>query len=257
MSPHVSHPHFGSLHGARVLVTGAGRRIGAAIARAFGEAGAFVAVHYAHSAEGARATARSIEQSGGRAELFEADLSTPHMAERLGRAVVARLGGLDVLVPSAAIFDRTPFERAEPEDFERHWRLNALAPLMLARAVLPALRERRGNIVFVTCSSVEAPYPNHLPYVAAKGALATATRALAVELAPDVRVNAVAPGTVLPPEGIPEETLRAWRRDIPLQRFGAAEDVAHAVLFLATEPFVTGAQIVLDGGRTAGLPSPP
>ncbi len=239
-----------------MLVTGAGRRVGAAIARAFGSAGAFVAIHYARSADGARATAQAIEQSGGRAELFEADLSLPGMPEQLGRAVVARLGGLDVLVPSAAIFEPTPFEEASSEDFERHWRLNTLAPLLLLRATLPALRASRGSVVFVTCASVEAPYPDHLPYVASKGALATAVRALAIELAPQVRVNAVAPGTVLPPEQTPPQVLQRWCRDIPLQRFGSAEDVARAVRFLATEPFVTGQRLVVDGGRTAGLSSP-
>ena len=245
-----------SLRGARVLVTGAGRRVGAAIARAFGAEGAFVAVHYARSAAGAQATARSIQQAGGRAELFEADLSRPAMAEQLGHAVVGRLGGLDVLVPSAAIFEHLPFEQAAAEDYRRHWELNTLAPLLLLRSTLPALRARRGSVVFVTCSSTVLPYPEFLPYVSAKGALATATRALAVELAPEVRVNAVAPGTVAPPEGTSRQTVERWRRDIPLERIGHPDDVARAVLHLAREPFVTGQTLVVDGGRTAGLASP-
>jgi pteridine reductase len=131
--------------------------------------------------------------------------------------------------------------------------LNLTSSVVLAHAATPFLRECCGNIVFITCASVEAPYRFHLPYVVSKAGLFQAMRALALELAPAIRVNAVAPGTVLPPVDFDTNTLERLRCAIPLGRFGKVEDIAQAVRFLAEADFVTGQQLVVDGGRSISL----
>jgi pteridine reductase len=130
--------------------------------------------------------------------------------------------------------------------------LNLASPFALAHRATPALRASRGSIVFITCASSAAPFKNHLPYVVAKGALAHLTRTLALELAPDVRVNAVAPGTVLPAATLSEAGVASLVRRIPLGHVGDAQAVADAVLYLATADFVTGHELLVDGGRSVG-----
>jgi pteridine reductase len=115
----------------------------------------------------------------------------------------------------------------------------------------PALRTSSGNVVFITCTSAMRPFRNYLPYVVSKGALAHLMRVLALELAPEVRVNAVAPGTVLPPEQMTKKAIESLREGIPLSRIGDPEDVARAVVYLAGASFVTGETLVVDGGATA------
>ncbi len=234
----------------RALVTGAGVRVGRAIALELGAAGMNVALHYHGSHEAAEATRRELLARGGAASLHQADLREPHAARELMERVVSQLGGLDVLVLSAASFERIAYEELDDDAFARSLQLNLAAPFALAHAATPALRASKGNIVMITCSSASVPFKNHLPYVVSKGALAHLMRTLALELAPLVRVNAVAPGTVLPPEGYPEGAAERLRASIPLGRFGSAEDVARAVRFLADSPFVTGQELVIDGGRS-------
>lgn len=233
----------------RALVTGAGRRVGRAIAIALGEAGMRVGVHYHSSRAGAEETARAIEDAGGEALLFSADLSDRDRARELADHAVEALGGLDLLVASAASFERVEFDAIDDAAFDRSIGLNLASPFALAHRLTPALRQSRGSMVFVTCTSATAPYRNYLPYVVAKGALRHLMRTLAVELAPDVRVNAVAPGTVLPPDTTAPEAVARLIRKVPLARKGEPEDVARAVLFLAQSPFVTGEEILVDGGE--------
>ncbi len=238
------------LAGRRALVTGAGKRVGAAIARALGRAHLHVAVHYHESREGAAAVASEIQDDGGTADLFAANLYEPQACRALIDSVVEKLGGLDLLVLSAANFDRVEFKDITDEHLTRALALNLVAPFHLARHAAPALRATRGSIVFITCSSAKTPYKNHLPYVVSKGGLSHLTQALALELAPEVRVNAVAPGTVLPPPGMPAEAVASLANSVPLRRTGTAEDIANAVLYLAQADFVTGQEIAVDGGRS-------
>jgi pteridine reductase len=233
----------------RALVTGAGRRVGRAIAVALGAAGMRVGVHYHASRAGAEETARAIEDAGGEARLLSADLGDRDRARELADRAVAELGGLDLLVASAASFERVEFDAVDDAAFDRSIGLNLASPFALAHRLTPALRQSRGSIVFVTCTSATSPYRNYLPYVVSKGALRHLMRTLAVELAPDVRVNAVAPGVVLPPETTTPEALERLVRKVPLARKGAPDDVARAVLFLAESPFVTGEEILVDGGE--------
>jgi len=240
------------LGGKRALVTGGGQRLGQAIALALGRAKMRVAVHYHSSRVGAEATAAAIRSTGGDAVLLQADLNDRSQARRLADDALTALGGLDLFVASAANFERVPFDSVDDEAFDRAIRLNLASPLALAHRLTPALRASRGSMVFITCTSATAPFKNYLPYVVSKGALRQLVRTLALELAPEVRVNAVAPGTVLPPDKMSPPVLERLVSKIPLGRHGQAADIAQAVLYLAQASFVTGEELVVDGGRTVG-----
>lgn len=224
--------------------------MGQAIACALAGPGARIGVHYRSSDTGARETARRIGQAGGNAELFQADITDRSAARALVDDCVRRFGGLDLLVLSAANFERIEFADLDDDAWDRSLGLNAASQFALAHQAAPALRQSRGNIVLITCSSTQTPMRNYLPYVVSKAATRQLMRALALELAPEVRVNAVAPGTVLPPLGTSDAVRDALTARIPLQRIGSAEDIAQAVVFLARSSFVTGHELVVDGGRT-------
>jgi pteridine reductase len=224
--------------------------VGQAIACALAGPGARIGVHYRSSDTGARETARRIEQAGGNAELFQADITDRSAARALVDDCVRRFGGLDLLVLSAANFERIEFADLDDDAWDRSLGLNAASQFALAHQAAPALRQSRGNIVLITCSSTQTPMRNYLPYVVSKAATKQLMRALALELAPEVRVNAVAPGTVLPPPGTSDAVRDALTARIPLQRIGSAEDIAQAVVFLARSSFVTGHELVVDGGRS-------
>jgi pteridine reductase len=241
-----------SLAGRRALVTGAGQRVGQAIALALGRARMRVAVHYNASRTGADATAAGIRDAGGEALLVSANLAHRDEARRLADETLTAFGGLDLLVLSAASFERLRYDDIDDAAFDRSLALNLASPFALAHELTPALRASRGSMVFITCTGATAPFKNYLPYLVSKGALRQLMRTLALELAPAIRVNAVAPGTVLPPEAMDAAAVERLVRQIPLGRHGTAADVAEAVLYLARAPFVTGAEIVVDGGRSVG-----
>lgn len=245
------------LTGKRALVTGAGQRLGRAIAEALGAAGMQVAVHYHASDAGAEATASAITAAGGRAVTLRADLTDRGAARRLVADSADALGGLDLLVSSAANFDRVRWSEVDDAAWDRALALNLTAPFELARAATPLLRASRGSMVFITCSSATAPFANHAPYVVSKGALRALMRVLALELAPEVRVNAVAPGTVLPPPTMSPDAVTRVAAQAPLARVGSAADVAEAVLYFARAPFVTGEELRVDGGRGVARVQPP
>ena len=234
----------------RALVTGAGRRVGKAIALALGREKMHVAVHYHSSEKEAEGTCEEIEALGGRATKIRADLRSRDGARRLVDDAAEKLGGLDVLVPSAAGYERVLVEDVDDAAWDRMLELNLASPFALAHRAIPLLRASNGCIVFITCASATTPYRCFLPYTVSKGGLRHLMRTLAVELAPDVRVNAVAPGTVLPPEDMSAEELEKIRKRIPLGRIGTAEDVAQAVVYLVHAPFVSGHEILVDGART-------
>jgi pteridine reductase len=238
------------LHGRFALVTGGGTRVGAAIVRALAAAGCDALIHYARSADGARAVAADVERLGRRAVLLPADLTDRAQVESLAERALAAAGRVDVLVHNAANFERVDPGELSAEAWDRAFALNATAPYLLTVALAPALRRARGSVIAVTCLSAESPWKNYLPYSASKAALANLVKGLALGLAPEVRVNAVAPGTVLPPADYDEATLDRIRARIPLGRTGTAEDVARAVVFLAENDYVTGDTITVDGGRS-------
>jgi pteridine reductase len=238
------------------LVTGAGRRVGAAIARALGDAGWDVALHFHGSRAGAEEGAKAVEAKGGRAALVRGDLTIPDDCAGVVDQTLAALGHLDLLVCSAAGFEPAPFDELDAAKFDAAMALNVRAPLLLAHRARHALRARGGSVVVITCTSATFPYAGFLPYVVSKGAAHQLVRTLALELAPEVRVNAVAPGTVLLPEHYDEHQRRSLAAKTLLGRLGTPDDVARAVLYLASASFVTGHEILVDGGvALAGRPS--
>jgi pteridine reductase len=238
------------LRGKRALVTGAGQRVGQAIALALGAAGMNVAVHYRESREGAEHTAAEIRKLGGRACTLAADLSARDAARGLVDGALAQLGGLDLVVASAASFERVALCDVDDAAWDRSLNLNLASPFALIQRAVPALRETRGSVVLITCSSATVPMKSYLPYVVSKGALKHLMKTLALELAPEVRVNAVAPGTVLPPPSYDQAAITRLELAIPLGSVGDPQDIARAVVFLASSPFVTGHELVVDGGRS-------
>jgi NAD(P)-dependent dehydrogenase (short-subunit alcohol dehydrogenase family) len=228
--------------GKRALVTGAAKKIGRAIALALGEAGADVAVHYRSSRAEAQETAAALSKLGVRAAIVQGDQARE--PERIASEAAAALGGLDLLVVNAAQFERVPSESLQRAQFEAMVASNLTGPFFLMQAALPHLRASRGAIVTLLdlCGTSQV-WKEYAHYAASKAGLAALTRLLALEWAPEVRVNGVAPGTVNP-----ASAERAKR--IPLERIGTPEEVAQAVLFLACQPFITGQILSVDGGRS-------
>ncbi len=231
------------------LVTGAGTRVGAAIARRLGAEGMRVVVHYMHSERGAQQTCEAIQQGGGEAIIVRADLCSRSSVQNLAEHAQAAWGTLDLLVSSAANFERVSFDELTPEHWDRAMRLNLEAPFLLTHALRHALRQSKGQVIMITCSSTSRPFINYLPYVVSKAGLRQMMQTLALELAPEVRVNAIAPGAVMLPEDTPTELRDALTQAIPLKRLGRANDIAEAVLYLSRAPFVHGHELVVDGGH--------
>jgi pteridine reductase len=238
-----------ALAGRAALVTGAGHRIGRAIALALGEDGAHVAVHY-HGSEGpARETAKEIEGAGGSASLFRADLRDAGAAAKLADEVATACGSLDVLVNSAASMMRTPLAEVTPEQWDEVFALNLRAPFFLSVAAARAMGDRGGCIVNISDHMGFESWPAFIPHGVSKAGVSAMTRALAGALAPRVRVNAVAPGAVLAPEGWPAADQDKYSRVTPLARIGTPADVVAAVRYLITATYVTGETLFVDGGR--------
>lgn len=239
-----------------VLVTGAARRVGATIARCLHAAGYDLALHCRHSRAELDALIGELEAARARSTLaLQADLGDLARLPALVDATLARFGRLDGLVNNASSFHATPLGTITPTQWDELFAANARAPLFLAQAAAAHLRAARGAIVNLVDIYAERPLPQHSVYGMAKAALAMATRALAQELAPDVRVNGVAPGAVLWPEHGKEY---ADRQELiartPLARSGTPDDVAGAVLWLLRDaPFVTGQIIRVDGGRSLSI----
>ncbi len=233
-----------------VLVTGAARRVGRAIAVRLAEAGCRLAVHYRASASDADATVRQCAACGAQAAAFCADLADASACRRLVQEVVARFGRLDVLVHNASIFESTPIERFDLDAWERHLRVNLTAPMVLTAEAREQLVAHQGAVVTLCDAATVRPWPEHLAYIVSKAGLECLTRALARALAPRVRVVGVAPGVVAWPGDYDEATRRRLTEKIPLKRAGTPEDVAAAVHYLLAEgDFVTGTILTLDGGR--------
>lgn len=244
-----------TLNGKVVLVTGAARRIGAAIATTLHQNGANVAVHYRDSSTDADVLVDRLNgERPDSAARFQADLNDTEALPSLVDSVVSWHGALDILVNNASSFYPTP----PGEITEAHWDdligSNLKAPLFLSQAALPALREAQGVIINLIDVHAQRPLRNHTVYGSAKAGLAMLTRSLAKDLAPDVRVNGVSPGAILWPEnGMNDVTKDTILQQIPLQRPGDPEDIAGCVLYLVRDAtYITGQIIAVDGGRSIG-----
>ena len=232
------------------LVTGAARRVGARIAAELHAAGMSVAIHCHRSrAEAERVRERLERARPGTAVTVSADLVQPGSAASTVEAAAQRWGRLDVLVNNASTFYPTPLGEATQADWRDLVGSNLAAPFFLAQAAAPWLRAARGCIVNIADVYGHRPLPDHPVYSAAKAGLIMLTRALAVDLGPDVRVNSVSPGAVLWPENDDPDRRRVVD-EIALGRSGDPGDIARAVLFLVRDaPYVTGQDLAVDGGR--------
>jgi pteridine reductase len=240
------------LSGKVALVTGGGVRVGRAIVIALAGAGATVAVHYNRSRAPAIALVRRLQAARVRAHAFAADLAEDQAPAALFKQVKAWAGRLDILVNSAAGFERRAFATLDPASVRAMMALNFVAPFELSRQAHRELARRRGVIVNILDVAAFSAWSGYAHYCASKAALAMLTRCLAVELAPRVRVAGVAPGTVAFPDDYDATSRRRVLARIPLARIGHPEDIARAVLFLASNDYVTGSVIAVDGGRMAG-----
>ena len=232
------------------LVTGGGVRIGRAIALGLAEAGARVVVHYNSSAGEADEVVEVIRKAGGEAVAIGADLSRHEEVERLADEALATFGGLDILVNSASIFPPEPLEGVDRSLWERTIAVNLSAPFFLTQRVGAAMRERGGGVIvnMADLAGLQS-WEGYTAHSISKAGLVHLTKLSARALAPEVRVAAIAPGTVLPPEELSEEEVRSLAERAPLRRNGSPDDVLQAVLYLVRADFVTGEILVLDGGR--------
>ncbi|MCX7853252.1 MAG: SDR family oxidoreductase [Anaerolineae bacterium] len=239
------------------LVTGGAVRVGRAITLALARAGAHVVINYHHSADAALETAAEAEALGVQALAVPADVSDPAQVERMAAIVADRFGGVDILVNSASLFLKTPFPTRDHDPWHRvtaigidgpYYCTNAFAPGMLAKGA--------GVIVNILDLSAWEPWPNFLAHSVSKTALLAMTRQFALELAPAVRVNAVAPGPVLAPPEYTAEQIERIRRRTLLERWGTPEDVAEAVLYFVRAEYVTGNVLFVDGGERFGHRKP-
>jgi pteridine reductase len=231
------------------LVTGGAVRIGRAISSALAEDGYRLIVHYNSSAGPAEELVEEVRSAGGEAVAIGADLADADEVRRLAAEAAAAFGGIDVLVNNASVF---PAERLEMTD-EALWdhtiAVNLRAPFFLIRHLAATLRERRGVVINMADLAGMQPWAAYAAHAISKAGVIHLTRVAARSLAPEVRVNGIAPGTVLPPEHMTDEEIRDLAQRAPLKRNGSPEDVVRALRYLLQADFVTGDTLVVDGGR--------
>jgi len=247
-----------AMQGKTILVTGGAKRVGAAIVRRLHAQGANVAIHFRSSAYEAFALRGELNDCrAGSAFCVQADLLDPAALPRMVEEVVAHFGRLDALVNNASSFYATPLDAIDRQQWHDLVGTNLKAPLLLAQAAAAELRRQHGCIVNIVDIHAERPMHGHLLYSVAKAGLVALTKGLAQELAPQVRVNAVAPGVIIWPEGAEwddEEKRRKIVAHTLLKREGTPDDIAKTVHFLiADAPYITGQVIAVDGGRSVNL----
>jgi pteridine reductase len=237
------------------LITGGAARVGRAITLGLAQAGANAAVHYNHSVDAAQEAVAWAQALGVEAQAFQADLADPDAARALAAEVQARFGdrdhgrGVDILVHAASPFVRASLTETTPETWRLEMSVIAESFLLLAQELAPGMVARgAGAIVAILDRGVFDPWPEYLAHGAAKSALWALTRSLAVELAPQARVNGVVPGPVLPPPGLPQPIKEQLAAGTLLGHWGEPQDVVDAVLYLVRADYVTGEVLVVDGG---------
>ena len=240
------------LKGRAALVTGAGRRVGQAIAVGLAGAGCDVAIHYHGSRAGAEDTARQVRAAGRQAHILHADLRDAARARQLGPEAAEALGGrLDILVNSAAIMVRQPLAEITPESWDETMDVNLRAAFFVAQGAAGSLQAASGGGRIVNIADLAGlePWRHYIQHCVSKAGVVMLTRTLAAALAPGVTVNAVAPGAVLLPDDWDNAARDRLVASTPLQRLGAPSDVVGAVLYLLENDYVTGTVLVVDGGR--------
>lgn len=237
------------LAGKTALVTGGAVRVGRAISLALAGQGMRVVVHYNSSSAEADRLVDEIRAARGEAAAVGADLSGGHEVERLAREASGCFGGIDVLVNNASVFPPERLEETDEALWDHTLAVNLKAPFLLIRHLAATLRERHGCVVNLCDLAGLQPWAAYAAHCVSKAGLVHLTRVAARSLAPEVRVNGIAPGAVLPPESMGPDELDALARSTPLKRLGSPDDVTRAVLYLLQAGYVTGEILVVDGGR--------
>ncbi|MBU1702725.1 MAG: SDR family oxidoreductase [Candidatus Eisenbacteria bacterium] len=247
------------LKGCVTLVTGGGRRIGKAIVEHLAGRGALVAIHYHTSSVEAKSLAAGLQKKGLKGLPFRADLSRPAAIEELVRRIEKRLGPVSVLINSASIYQMTSPHQFSVSEWDRVMAVNLRAPALLSRAVGPKMKKAgQGVIINLGDWSIQRPYAGYAAYAASKAGLEALTKVLARELAPEVRVNMISPGAILPPAGAltlkknakMTAKIKMMAEAAVLKRMGRPADIAETVLFLIERSdFTTGINLLVDGGR--------
>ena len=235
------------LKGKIALVTGGAKRLGAALAKGIAAEGAHVIIHCNHSHKEAEKTADAIIDAGGDASIIETDLADSAMADMLIGRAIAHTGPLDILVNNASIFEECSFAEMEPDDIHKNMNIHAIAPMLIARRF--AEQRRKGVVINLLDTMIMDYDRHHVPYHLSKRMLDTLTRIMAMEFAPDIRVNAIAPGLILPPPGKDMDYLEKLVHSNPLHKHGGEADIVNAALYLLHADFVTGQTLFVDGGR--------
>lgn len=231
------------------LVTGGAVRVGRAIVVGLARAGYDVLVNYHTSAREAEVVAAEVKNLGRRAAAVRGDVSRKADVDALVAAARREFGRLDLVVNNASLFRRRPVAQITEEEWDRVLAVNLKGPFLLVQEAAPLLRDAGGSVVNLLDLSAFQPWPGYAHHAVSKAGLLHLTRVLARALAPDIRVNAVAPGAVLLPERSAEEERRRSVERTTLGRLGSPEDVVRTVLFLAGSPYITGEVVVVDGGR--------
>jgi pteridine reductase len=235
------------------LITGAAVRVGRALALALAEDGHRVIAHYGRSESEAASLVAEIHAAGGEAVALQADLAGAEEVERLAREAESVWDGVDVLVNNASVFPPEPLLETDAELWDRTLAVNLRAPFLLTRALAPGMKRRgRGLIVNLADLAGLQAWKGYAAHGVSKAGLVHLTRSAARALAPEVRVNAIAPGTVLPPDDLDDAEVEALARRAPLGRIGSPADVVAALRYLVAADFVTGEVLTVDGGRVLG-----
>ena len=238
------------LDGKVAIVTGGAVRLGKALTLALAEQGTRVVVHYGSSAGPAQETVRQVQALGSEALAVQADLSNPAQAPPIIEWAAARFGRVDILVNSAGIFEPGNWDNTTEANWDRHFAINLKSPFFLSQAFARHIGpERAGHIVNIADWRGARPDTDHVAYTLTKAALIAMTKSLALALAPNIQVNAIAPGMILPPPGKDETYLERMASKIPAQRIGSPAEIAKTLIFLLRSDFVTGELIFVTGGE--------
>ena len=236
-----------SLRGQKVLITGAAKRLGRELALSLAQAGADIVVHHRASAAEAESLAAEIEEAGSSAWILAGDFEGTEEPERLFGRALDEAGRIDVLINNASLYPEDDFAGLTPDSLAKNINVNALAPFLLSRAF--ARQGTAGSIINLLDARIGDYDAKHVSYHLSKRMLFSMTRMLALELAPEIRVNGVAPGLILAPDGKDESHLKELAPSNPLNTYGGAQDVVEAVRFLLRSRFITGQILYVDGGR--------
>jgi pteridine reductase len=234
------------------LITGGAVRVGAALTRALAADGYAVVIHYRSSEAEAHGLRDELRTKGTDVALVRADLADAAQVERLAREAVVAFGRIDVLVNNASVFPAERLEETDADLWDHTLAVNLRAPFLLIRHLAAELRRTRGVVVNMADLAGLQPWAAYAAHSVAKAGLVQLTRVAARSLAPHARVVGIAPGTVLPPDDMPDDEIRRLAERTPLRRNGSPDDVVKALRYLLSADFVTGETLVVDGGRLLG-----